>query len=113
MNPLSLIKYGKYFSNAKFINFVSNIGKNLAFIRKALVLFYCIRDDDTPKYIKAILAGALGYLILPTDMMPDTILGFGWIDDLAVITMAYKIAGRYIKSEHREKAKNKLPFGEE
>lgn len=61
MNPLKIIKYGKYFSESRFLAFATRYGKKLAFVQKAVVLFFCLRDQDTPKYVKAILAGALGY----------------------------------------------------
>ena len=70
MNPLKIIKYGKYFSESRFLAFATRYGKKLAFVQKAVVLFLCLRDQDTPKYVKAILAGALGYLILPIDIIP-------------------------------------------
>ena len=102
MNPLKIIKYGKYFSESRFLAFATRYGKKLAFVQKAVVLFFCLRDQDTPKYVKAILAGALGYLVLPIDIIPDTIAGLG---------IAFKIANRYIKTSHEEQAKKLFPFG--
>lgn len=111
MNPLKIIKYGKYFSESRFLAFATRYGKKLAFVQKAVVLFFCLRDQDTPKYVKAILAGALGYLILPIDIIPDTIAGLGWVDDVAILGIAFKIANRYIKTSHEEQAKKLIPFG--
>ena len=108
MNPLKIIKYGKYFSESRFLAFATRYGKKLAFVQKAVVLFFCLRDQDTPKYVKAILAGALGYLVLPIDIIPDTIAGLGWVDDVAVLGIAFKIANRYIKTSQ---AKKLFPFG--
>ena len=113
MNPAKIIKYGSYFTVSRFTNFVRHMGKNLSFIRTAIVLYFCMRDPDTPKYIKAVIVGALGYLILPTDMVPDSIVGLGWVDDLAVITATMKLASKYIKPTHRELAKAKFPFGKD
>ena len=47
----------------------------------ALILFYCLRDRDTPTWAKGVIVGALGYLILPTDLIPDIIPGAGYGDD--------------------------------
>ena len=88
MNPFKIIKYGKHFTNKRFMSFASHIGKNLTFLRQAVVLFLCFRDPETPKYVKAVIAGALGYLIIPMDMMPDAVAGLGWLDDLAVLGVA-------------------------
>ena len=109
MNPLKIIKYGKYFSESRFLAFATRYGKKLAFVQKAVVLFFCLRDQDTPKYVKAILAGALGYLVLPIDIIPDTIAGLGWVDDVAVLGIAFKIANRYIKTSRRTSEKA-IPF---
>lgn len=111
MNPLKIIKYGKYFSESKFTAFIGRYGKKLAFAQKAVVLFLCLRDKDTPKYVKAVIAGALGYLVLPIDIVPDTIPLLGWIDDVAVLGFAFKVANRYIKTSHQQEAKRFFPFG--
>ena len=43
--------------------------------------------------------------------MPDTIPVLGWIDDVAVLGLAFKVANRYIKTRHQEEAKKYFPFG--
>ena len=43
----------------------------------------CIRD-------RAYIVGALGYFILPIDLVPDLIAGLGYTDDLAVIAILMK-----------------------
>ena len=40
-------------------------------ILSALVLFFCLKDRDTPAWAKGVIVGALGYLILPADLLPD------------------------------------------
>ena len=47
----------------------------------ALTLFYCLKDKDTPTWAKGVIVGALGYLILPTDLVPDILPGMGYGDD--------------------------------
>ncbi len=37
----------------------------------AITLYHCLRDSDTPAWAKGVIVGALGYLILPVDMVPD------------------------------------------
>ena len=39
---------------------------------------------------KAYIVGALGYFILPIDLVPDLIAGLGYTDDLAVIAILMK-----------------------
>lgn len=98
LNPVRLIQLIKY------------VIKNGSLVRKLLVLFYCFRDPETPKMVRAVIAGAIGYILLPADIVPDVFLGLGWLDDIAVIKMALTMADKYIKPEHMEKAAKKMPF---
>lgn len=45
-------------------------------------------DDRTPVGRKAMLAGALGYLVLGRDIVPDDIPILGGLDDLLVVVLA-------------------------
>lgn len=110
MNPLKFLAYSKFFSAGKFIYFITHLKESLGFVKQAMVLFYCFQDPDTPKFIKALIMGALGYLIVPTDMMPDVLAGIGWLDDIAVLTFVLNRAEKYIKPVHRETAHKKIPF---
>jgi len=70
----------------------------------ALTLFYCLQDKDTPTWAKGVIVGALGYLILPTDLIPDIIPGAGYGDDWGALVAAIGTVAAYIKDEHKEKA---------
>lgn len=69
-----------------------------------LTLYYCLRDAETPTWAKTVIAGALGYLIFPMDLIPDAILGAGFTDDWSVILGALAAVVTHITDEHREKA---------
>jgi uncharacterized membrane protein YkvA (DUF1232 family) len=73
-------------------------------LASALTLFYCLNDAETPAWAKSVIVGALGYLILPLDLIPDAIPGVGFTDDLGVLLGAMVAVVRHIKLEHREKA---------
>jgi len=47
-----------------------------------------IRDDRTPVGRKAMLAAALGYLVVGRDLVPDDIPVIGGLDDLVVVVLA-------------------------
>jgi len=70
----------------------------------ALTLFYCLKDKDTPTWAKGVIVGALGYLIMPADLIPDIIPGAGYGDDWGAIVAALSTVAAYIKDEHKEKA---------
>ena len=110
-NVFKFYKYYKFYTQPKFIKFFNAIGRKLFFAQKALVIYFCLRDKDTPKFVQYALMGALGYLILPFDIIPDFLTGFGWFDDAAVLGMALKMAGNYAKPEHWSKASKIVPFG--
>ena len=50
-----------------------------------------IRDDRTPAGRKALLAGALGYLVLGRDLIPDDLPIIGGLDDLVVVVLAVDV----------------------
>jgi uncharacterized membrane protein YkvA (DUF1232 family) len=70
----------------------------------ALTLFYCLKDRDTPTWARGIIVGALGYLILPADLIPDILPGAGYSDDWGAIVVALGTVAAYIKDEHKTKA---------
>lgn len=74
----------------------------------AITLFYCLQDKDTPAWAKGVIIGALGYLILPTDLIPDIIPGAGYGDDWTALVTALGTVAAYIKDEHKEKARERV-----
>jgi uncharacterized membrane protein YkvA (DUF1232 family) len=46
-----------------------------------------LRDGRVPWAQKLILAGILGYIVLPIDLVPDVIPVLGQLDDIAVILL--------------------------
>jgi uncharacterized membrane protein YkvA (DUF1232 family) len=47
-----------------------------------------IRDERTPGGRKALLAAALGYIVVGRDLVPDDIPVIGGLDDLVVVVLA-------------------------
>ena len=101
--------FARFYTPGKFVTFIRKTGRKVHFLPKLLTIFYCMQDEDTPKFIKLALMGALGYVILPFDFVPDVFAGFGWLDDAAVAA-ALRLAGTYVKPEHREKVRHMFPF---
>ena len=102
--------FARFYTPGKFVTFVRKTGRKVHFLPKLLTIFYCMQDEDTPKFIKLALMGALGYVILPFDFVPYVFAGFGWLDDAAVVAAALRLAGTYVKPEHREKVRHMFPF---
>lgn len=74
----------------------------------SLVLFNCLKDRDTPAWARGVIVGALGYLILPTDLIPDMLPGAGYGDDWSTIVVALGTVAAYIKETHKLRAKQQL-----
>ena len=69
-------------------------------VEKALALYYCALDADTPAWARATIYSALGYFILPLDVIPDTIPGAGFTDDLGVLAEAFALVASHLKASH-------------
>ena len=50
-----------------------------------------IKDPRVSLNAKLLLAGSLVYVIVPTDILPDFLIGVGQMDDLAVILAGSKL----------------------
>ena len=104
------IKYKPYFTNKGFVEKISTIAKRagVKLVYAALILFYTLESDKVSVKEKAIIIGALGYLISPLDVVPDAIPIAGLSDDLAVlIYVLHKVWGE-VSDEVKMKAKVKL-----
>lgn len=108
-NQTELVKYQSKFSESKFWTkiktIITHVGKDLLYL--ALLLYYVLQSDDVSLRHKAIIIGALGYLILPLDFIPDTIPVIGFTDDLTALTTAYEIVKSSITPEIEARAKAK------
>jgi uncharacterized membrane protein YkvA (DUF1232 family) len=74
----------------------------------ALVLYYVLKSPGTPTADRAKIIGALGYLILPLDLVPDWIPVVGFTDDLAALLWGVYSVSRNITPEIKEQARVKL-----
>lgn len=86
-NSELLDDFSKYFNKetfwSKFGKIAEKAGKDVAY--NALLLYYVLIDSNVPMTIRITIAGALGYLILPVDLIPDFVIGLGFTDDLAAL----------------------------
>ncbi len=103
-------KYQGSFSAENFWAKVKSVAKKagVKVVYVALILYYELTDPDIDAKEKAVIIGALGYFILPIDLIPDTIPVVGFTDDLAALVAAYKFVRHNITPEVEVKAKAKL-----
>jgi len=79
-------------------------------VKKALTLYFCMMDSNsnTPQWAKATIVGALGYFILPNDLIMDTVPIVGYSDDWRILFAAYLMVEAHVKPEHEKKADENL-----
>jgi uncharacterized membrane protein YkvA (DUF1232 family) len=75
---------------------------------EVVAAYFCLLDPKTPMWVKATVAAALAYFILPLDAIPDCLPGIGLSDDAGVITAALSAISAYLRDEHRAKAREWL-----
>ena len=82
--------------------------RHLPLVETSLAAFYCARDRNTPLHARVALFGAIGYFIMPFDLIPDFIPFVAHIDDAAVMVLAVRSVTKHIKPEHRASALRRL-----
>ena len=112
-----LQKYEQHYNDSSFLDKVTKYGKliGITALYKAVQLWFVLQKPDVPAGTKAVIMGALGYLIAPLDFLPDLLPVLGYTDDIVAITFALIKVQGYIDEEVERKSKKLLRkiFGEE
>jgi uncharacterized membrane protein YkvA (DUF1232 family) len=98
--------YKKHYSDSKFWDKAKSVGKNV--LKPAMLLYYVMKSSDVPFATKTKIIGALGYFILPLDLVPDFIPVAGYADDTAALWAVVKECQAYITPEIEALAEAKL-----
>lgn len=104
------MSYANKFSTNDFVDKISRIAKRAGakLVYAALVLFYTLQSDKVSAKDKAIIIGALGYMISPLDVIPDAIPIVGLSDDVAVLIFVLRKVWGNVEPDVKEKAKQRL-----
>ncbi|MDB9741816.1 DUF1232 domain-containing protein [Akkermansiaceae bacterium] len=73
-------------------------------IYQVLCMYYQLLDREIAIPQKLLIMSALGYWILPLDLIPDYVLGVGYTDDIPVLTAAFLKVQNEINTKKRVKA---------
>ena len=76
--------------------------------KPALEGFELIMDNATPPQVRISIMGALTYLIVPVDLIPDFIPASGFSDDLVALTAVISLWKHHITPEMKFRARCKL-----
>lgn len=108
--PDNIERYQGDYSERGFWNKLKKVaGKaGVKVIYLALILYYELTDPKVSPKEKAMVIGALGYFIIPVDLIPDAIPVLGFSDDLAALMAAYSYVKGHLTPEVRLMARNKL-----
>ena len=108
--PKNIEKYKKNYSDSglqrKLTKAARWVGAKALYA--VLLLYYVLRSPNVSIADKSKIYGALGYFILPTDMILDFIPVVGYTDDMAAIMWAIRTIANNITPEIKAQAKAKL-----
>ena len=104
------MNYGEKYSKREFAEKISRIAKRAGakLVYAALILYYTLQSDKVSATNKAMIIGALGYLISPLDVVPDAIPIAGLADDLGVLVFVLKKVWTDVDPEIQVKARQRL-----
>lgn len=110
MDLPDFFQYQDRFTENGFIDKISRIARRagVKLVYAALLLYYTLESNSVSLKDKAIIIGALGYLISPLDVIPDAIPIAGLSDDLAVLVYVLDKIWGEVNDDIKAKAHGKL-----
>lgn len=104
------MSYANKFTQSDFVDKIAKIAKRAGakLVYAALILYYTLQSDKVSAANKAMIIGALGYMISPLDVIPDAIPIAGLSDDLAVLLFVLRKVWTDIDPEIQERARERL-----
>ncbi len=103
-------QYVKHYNELDLLDKIKFVGKKIGtkVVSSVLIMVILISDTKIPLKVRLVFMAAIGYLILPTDLVADLLPAIGFADDIAFLTYAISRAREYITPEVKDKAKQKL-----
>ena len=106
----SLGGYKQHYSESGLMSKLTNMALKAGskVVWNVLLLYYVLKSPGVSARDRAIIISALGYFILPIDLLPDVIPGVGFTDDLAALAFAIKAVYDNITPVVRAQAEAKM-----
>ena len=103
-------EYEKQYSEEKFWSKVTIVAKKagIKVIYMALLLYYALDSTSLSVKDRALIIGALGYFILPLELVSDLMPAIGFLDDAAILLAIVKLLIVGIDNKVVALAKGKL-----
>lgn len=102
-----VLDYSRHFNESQLFVKLGKVAGLLSqkVLFSVLVLYYLLSDKSVPLKVRSVFVGALGYFILPTDLVADFLPLIGFTDDIALISFIIAKATEYITPEIKQKAR--------
>ena len=102
--------HANYFSTNEFMEKVARVAKRAGakFVYASLILYYTLQSPKVSKRDKALIIGALGYMISPLDVLPDAYPIVGLSDDLAVLLFVLQRVWSKVDPDIQQRAHERL-----
>jgi uncharacterized membrane protein YkvA (DUF1232 family) len=114
--PNEIEKYQENYSESGLQRKIKSVARwaGAKVMYAVLLLYYVLQSPTISKADKGKIYGALGYFILPTDLVVDFLPIVGYSDDLAALMIALHAVATNITPEVKAQARTKLSkwFGE-
>lgn len=114
--PNEIEKYQENYSESGLQRKIKSVARwaGAKVMYAVLLLYYVLQSPTISKADKGKIYGALGYFILPTDLVVDFLPIVGYSDDLAALMIALHAVASNVTPEVKAQAKAKLSkwFGE-
>lgn len=108
--PTNIEQYESRYSESKLLGKLSSAARwaGEKVIYAVLLLYYVLRSDTVPMADKSKVYGALGYFILPADLLLDFLPIVGYTDDFAALMWALHAVAKNITPEIKAQARARL-----
>ena len=114
--PKDIEQYQEHYDEAKLGSTLPRVARKAGskLVYSVLLLYYVLRSKTVSNADKAKIYGALGYFLLPLDILPDFLPLAGYTDDLTAVLWALHTVWKNITPEVKAQAaaKTREWFGE-
>ena len=100
-------QYGRHYDEEGFWAKLRRAGTAMGakVLYPALQLYYLMQSPAVKLADKALIVGALGYLILPADLVPDIIPLMGFTDDLTALMLVLRTVEKHLTPDIKARAR--------
>lgn len=105
----NLSRYADLYNPSKLFDKIKAMAKKagVKVVYIVLLLYYSTLDKDLPLNDRLMVIAALGYFILPIDLIPDALPG-GFADDTAALIFVLKQVWNNLTPQTKSKARSRL-----